>query len=569
MKNRTKFARAIAGSVTTIAFIVSSIALPLNAFADAPSISFVTPSSGPISGGTPITISGTGFATDTIAVLIGGSSVPASVLNDSSMVATTTASSAGAKSIVVSNADGTATSSVDFTFTEASSTPTLDSIAITSLPSALIYFVGDSLNLSGLVVTETFSDHSTSTVPVTMSNISGFNSSVPASDQTVTVTVDGKTATFTVSIIPHVLSLATSTDADGNIAGTIPSDTEGVASSSGVSVKVDLSAGTIVTASASSSWNGTLTLPNTTNSFTLTPSSGNTATAVAAITTGAGDIPLMLSLPAKITFVGQSGKLAGWSRSGVFTPITTTCDSSTSTPTLATGTSTGATDCTINVGADLVVWTTHLTTFIAYTQTAISSPTPTPSPSPAPSSGGGNGPPIGSLGGGSIVPGNAKPVPIPTPTPTPTGQVLGATTYNFTTRLAFGSTGEAVTALQNILTGNGFYSGPITGYFGALTRAAVKAFQSAKGIDPIGIVGPQTRAALNSLSGGSMMSDSARQTLIAQLMQKLQQLEAQVAAMTSSTTSATTTTTTPTSTTTAATTTTSVMSSTTATTTHY
>ena len=39
----------------------------------------------------------------------------------------------------------------------------------------------------------------------------------------------------------------------------------------------------------------------------------------------------------------------------------------------------------------------------------------------------------------------------------------------------------------------------ITGYFGNLTREAVKRFQAKHGIDPLGIVGPKTRAKLNEL----------------------------------------------------------------------
>ena len=40
-------------------------------------------------------------------------------------------------------------------------------------------------------------------------------------------------------------------------------------------------------------------------------------------------------------------------------------------------------------------------------------------------------------------------------------------------------------------------SGPITGYYGTLTQAAVEKFQSAHNIDVNGYVGPGTRAALN------------------------------------------------------------------------
>lgn len=67
----------------------------------------------------------------------------------------------------------------------------------------------------------------------------------------------------------------------------------------------------------------------------------------------------------------------------------------------------------------------------------------------------------------------------------------------FTQYLALGSEGAEVTVLQNKLKTLGFYSGSITRYFGSLTEAAVKAYQSARGISPLGYVGPSTRAALN------------------------------------------------------------------------
>jgi hypothetical protein len=69
--------------------------------------------------------------------------------------------------------------------------------------------------------------------------------------------------------------------------------------------------------------------------------------------------------------------------------------------------------------------------------------------------------------------------------------------YIFTTLLKLNDTGTAVTELQKRLTALGFYSGPVTGKFGGLTFAAVKAFQKANGIDQFGYLGPATRTALN------------------------------------------------------------------------
>jgi hypothetical protein len=67
--------------------------------------------------------------------------------------------------------------------------------------------------------------------------------------------------------------------------------------------------------------------------------------------------------------------------------------------------------------------------------------------------------------------------------------------------LAFESSGEQVVLLQQFLSNYGFFSYPsLTGYFGLITKASVTAFQSAYGIDPVGIVGPITRAKIISLT---------------------------------------------------------------------
>ncbi len=62
------------------------------------------------------------------------------------------------------------------------------------------------------------------------------------------------------------------------------------------------------------------------------------------------------------------------------------------------------------------------------------------------------------------------------------------------------STGNAVTALQQRLSDLGYYSGPITGYFGDLTEAAVIEFQRDRGLTADGVVGASTTAALRESS---------------------------------------------------------------------
>ncbi len=80
------------------------------------------------------------------------------------------------------------------------------------------------------------------------------------------------------------------------------------------------------------------------------------------------------------------------------------------------------------------------------------------------------------------------------------GQVLGASTFVLTSNLQFGMRNGDVTELQNFLTEAGVYSGPITGYFGPLTLAAVKRYQAQEGLPQTGFVGPLTRGRINAFA---------------------------------------------------------------------
>jgi peptidoglycan L-alanyl-D-glutamate endopeptidase CwlK len=59
-----------------------------------------------------------------------------------------------------------------------------------------------------------------------------------------------------------------------------------------------------------------------------------------------------------------------------------------------------------------------------------------------------------------------------------------------------GSTGPQVTALQQLLQQRGFDPGDINGQFSAATDAAVRKFQQSVGLQPDGVAGPNTIAAL-------------------------------------------------------------------------
>jgi len=84
-----------------------------------------------------------------------------------------------------------------------------------------------------------------------------------------------------------------------------------------------------------------------------------------------------------------------------------------------------------------------------------------------------------------------------TPAAATTGSSTATAAHTFTKYLQVGSTGSDVTALQQLLIVGGFLKTTASGYFGVLTKAAVQAYQSAHGVQPLGVVGPATRAVLN------------------------------------------------------------------------
>ncbi|PEL07776.1 OmpL47-type beta-barrel domain-containing protein [Bacillus sp. AFS017336] len=81
----------------------------------------------------------------------------------------------------------------------------LNSITLTKLPTKTTYRIGESLDLAGMAVTGNYIDGTTRVEEIRESDVSGFNSSSPTQNQTLTVTVRGKKATFVVEIKPKIL----------------------------------------------------------------------------------------------------------------------------------------------------------------------------------------------------------------------------------------------------------------------------------------------------------------------------------------------------------------------------
>ncbi|MFA5099078.1 MAG: right-handed parallel beta-helix repeat-containing protein [Candidatus Paceibacterota bacterium] len=349
-------------------------------------------------------------------------------------------------------------------------------------------------------------------------------SNAPTSASTVDVPSDVTNATLNVSGLLDT----------GTMSATLPGAIAINATTSIGKIMVEIPAGIQITGAAG--WAGVINVPQVKSNSTVTvvPSLGNTASVSSVIEVGFDDIKLTFDKAVRILIAGQSGKYVGYSRGGVFTAITNICSADTQ---VAGDNLPTEGDCKIDVGNDLVIWTKHFTSFATYTQSLIPV---TPSTS---YSGGGGG------GGGSSAPTTITPV-VTTPVVSAPvivspaavseiiteGQVLGASTFNFASDLRLGSKGDDVIELQNRLTAEGVYSGPITGYFGQLTFAGVKAYQAKYGISQVGNVGPLTRAQLNNsqVAGASTVNIEAIQAQIAvlqaqvdALLKQLQELKQQ------------------------------------------
>ena len=79
--------------------------------------------------------------------------------------------------------------------------PILESIEITAMPTKLSYIVGDALDISGLVVTGTYSDGSTKIETITLEDITGFDSTTAFSSEVLTITIAGIFTTYEISVV--------------------------------------------------------------------------------------------------------------------------------------------------------------------------------------------------------------------------------------------------------------------------------------------------------------------------------------------------------------------------------
>ena len=114
---QAQLSRRVPGALAVLAALIVALLVIRPAFAAVPAVSTVSPSSGPVAGGTAITITGTGL-TGASAVKIDGVSATSVVpVNDTTVTAVTPAHIAGTGNVIVTNVDGDSLVSTGGAFT--------------------------------------------------------------------------------------------------------------------------------------------------------------------------------------------------------------------------------------------------------------------------------------------------------------------------------------------------------------------------------------------------------------------------------------------------------------------
>src|SRR5207247_955069 len=160
----------------------------LRAIGPAPTVTSVTPNSGPIAGGSSVTVAGTGFQTGAT-VSFGGSALPVSTVTETSITGTTTAHAAGAVGVVVTNPDTqSGTCSGCFTYAGPTPPPSVTSVSPNNGPTS----GGTAITIAGTDfqsgATATFGGSAVAVSTATSTAITGTTSAHAAGSVSVSVT---------------------------------------------------------------------------------------------------------------------------------------------------------------------------------------------------------------------------------------------------------------------------------------------------------------------------------------------------------------------------------------------
>ena len=171
-------------------------------YLSAPTVSAVSPSSGPLAGGTSVTITGTNF-TGVTAVHFGtASATPITVNSAQSITVPAPAGSVGPVDVTVAASGGTSTTSTADQFTYlVSSTPTVSVVSPSSGPPT----GGTSVTITGTNFTGVTAVHfgTASATPITVNSAQSITVPAPAGSGTVDVTVTASGGTSATSTADH------------------------------------------------------------------------------------------------------------------------------------------------------------------------------------------------------------------------------------------------------------------------------------------------------------------------------------------------------------------------------
>lgn len=411
---------------------------------------------------------------------------------------------------------------------------TLSSIRITNPADKLSYFTGDTLDITGLEITGTYSDASERVETITAEdNITGFSSSSAVTGQVLTITVGEETITYTIDIIAKPI---------------IEIESISVLPGENISIPINIRNGIDVkNISFNFLYSGDLltynNLTSTGGTTTVTTGSGGTGLKVTPAWTATsplnGDFtpttlnftvksPITVTLPSAISFGGASGNSIKNSSNieikndftfsnGVIsaTPIAlesiaithpanklsyyvgedldigglevtgTNNDASTQIETITSGNITGFNSERVADNQTLTITVDEKTTTYNIRIRRRSS-------------GGG--------GGGSVSTNNNTFIPVVTPVTTqeklalnnspvinPVVAIQKLVFKTATKVFRVGVRNEDVSTLQLYLNSHGYDCGIADGIFGNKTKGAVVAFQKANGLVPDGVVGPMTK----------------------------------------------------------------------------
>ena len=222
--------------------------------APAPTVTSIAPNSGTANGGTGVTITGTGFLAGATVKLGGTAATGVTVVNSTSITATTAAHAAGVVSVVVTNTDSQSdTLASGYTYTPVNPAPTVTSI--TPNTGTTDGGIGVTITGTGFLVGATVKLGGTAATGVTVVNSTSITATVPAHSagavNVVVTNTDAQSGTLTngytyTAIIPAptVTSIAPNT---GTVNGGTPVTISGTGFLAGATVKLGGTAATAVT----------------------------------------------------------------------------------------------------------------------------------------------------------------------------------------------------------------------------------------------------------------------------------------------------------------------------------